>query len=325
MELTLDTSRYSSGEQFFAFQKAVQELLLPLNISRKNAGHYHATIRQIFANDTKAIEICCDPAMIERTTTNISSDRSDPIYMISFTLLGEACAYQDGKGGHLRKGDFVIIDSTRPYRFEFLSRAQRAILRLPPELVEKSNASISELCGHGIRGDQGVGALISTYVEQLLRQSETLDPQCGPQLISCVLDLLSLLPDEILYCPVPTTSLAKQNILDRIRCSALARLDDHELTPEKIATENNISIRKLHELFSHTDMSFWKWVQSERLERCHRDISNPQLAHQSISEIGFRWGFSDMSHFSRSFRKQYKITPSHLRNLQRSESLADRS
>jgi AraC-like DNA-binding protein len=38
-------------------------------------------------------------------------------------------------------------------------------------------------------------------------------------------------------------------------------------------------------------------------------------AHRSLSEIAYGWGFSDMTHFGRSFRKAYGMLPSEYRKL----------
>jgi AraC family transcriptional activator of tynA and feaB len=52
-----------------------------------------------------------------------------------------------------------------------------------------------------------------------------------------------------------------------------------------------------------------QWVWSERLERCRRDLEEPLLRVRTVSEIAYSWGFSDVSHFSRSFKQKFGITP----------------
>lgn len=43
------------------------------------------------------------------------------------------------------------------------------------------------------------------------------------------------------------------------------------------------------------------------------DLSSPQHARLSISEICFRWGFNGSAHFSRAFREQYGLSPREFR------------
>jgi AraC-like DNA-binding protein len=51
------------------------------------------------------------------------------------------------------------------------------------------------------------------------------------------------------------------------------------------------------------------------LARCRRALEDPRQAHRSIREIAYGWGFSDMTHFGRSFRKAYGMLPSAYRKL----------
>ena len=46
----------------------------------------------------------------------------------------------------------------------------------------------------------------------------------------------------------------------------------------------------------------------QRLEQCRRDFANPLLAKQA-----FRWGFSDASHLSRSFKRPFSMSAQEFR------------
>jgi AraC-like DNA-binding protein len=45
------------------------------------------------------------------------------------------------------------------------------------------------------------------------------------------------------------------------------------------------------------------------LDASRRDLANPRLLEQSVSDIAFSWGFNNAAHFSRSFRDEYRMTP----------------
>ena len=53
------------------------------------------------------------------------------------------------------------------------------------------------------------------------------------------------------------------------------------------------------------------------------DLSNPTEAHRSISEIAYRYGYSDSAHFSRTFRHRFGSSPREFRQ-QRSSSAHQR-
>jgi len=50
-------------------------------------------------------------------------------------------------------------------------------------------------------------------------------------------------------------------------------------------------------------------VLRERLAQCERDLSSPMLAQRHVGEIALAWGFNDLSHFGRTFREHYGMSP----------------
>ena len=88
------------------------------------------------------------------------------------------------------------------------------------------------------------------------------------------------------------------------------RLGDPELCPAVVARGVGVSVRHLHRLFAGAGGgSLGDWVRHSRLERCAGDLRDPAMAHESLTEIAFRWGFNDSAHFSRSFRAAFHQTP----------------
>ncbi|MEQ1603221.1 MAG: helix-turn-helix domain-containing protein, partial [Methylophilaceae bacterium] len=71
--------------------------------------------------------------------------------------------------------------------------------------------------------------------------------------------------------------------------------------------------RYINDLFSDEDNSLMRFVWQRRLENCRKDMLNSVYQSLQISEIAYRWGFNDMSHFSRAFRQRFACTPSALR------------
>lgn len=56
---------------------------------------------------------------------------------------------------------------------------------------------------------------------------------------------------------------------------------------------------------------------SRRLEACHASLTDPAMDYLAISEIAFRGGFNDLSHFNRRLRAAYGITPKELRTVRK--------
>ena len=90
---------------------------------------------------------------------------------------------------------------------------------------------------------------------------------------------------------------------------------DCELTPEKVAAANGISVRYLHSLFNQAGITVSKWIWERRLKATREDLLDPNLNHMRVSEIAFRRGFNDPAHFSRAFKSRFDIPPSKLRQV----------
>jgi len=93
-------------------------------------------------------------------------------------------------------------------------------------------------------------------------------------------------------------------VLDMIR----RRAGERGLKPADVAGQVGISVRYLHRLLESTGRTFSQHLLEQRLERASAELRNPER-RLKIAEIAFASGFSDISHFNRSFRRAFGDTP----------------
>jgi AraC-like DNA-binding protein len=67
-------------------------------------------------------------------------------------------------------------------------------------------------------------------------------------------------------------------------------------------------------LFEAEGTTVSAWIRERRLECCRIELIATDLADQSVSEIGTRWGFWDAAHFSRLFKSRFGVSPSAYRS-----------
>ena len=70
-----------------------------------------------------------------------------------------------------------------------------------------------------------------------------------------------------------------------------------------------MSERTVHGLFAGTGSTFGKWVLNARLDRAAAALRSREWAGRSVTEIAFRLGFNDLSHFSRRFAERFGCAP----------------
>ncbi|WP_371320965.1 helix-turn-helix domain-containing protein [Metapseudomonas otitidis] len=86
-----------------------------------------------------------------------------------------------------------------------------------------------------------------------------------------------------------------------------------ELCPAFIAQRLSVSQRSLYRAFEQGGSSLCKMIKATRIARSADDLANPRQAHQSITSISMRWGFSDAAYFCRVFKQHFGMSPSEYR------------
>jgi acetamidase/formamidase/AraC-like DNA-binding protein len=160
----------------------------------------------------------------------------------------------------------------------------------------------------------GLADVFSRLLDATSRTLETLNDVEWAAIAHSLVDLLLTLAHQSASPASEVAGTATQAaILHRI-CQTIERnLDDPGLAPSRVAQVEGISERYLQKLFEGVGDNFSHYVRERRLQRAWADLSKPAAAHQSISEIAYRYGFSDSAHFSRAFRHRFGLPPREFR------------
>ncbi|MCY0154408.1 AraC family transcriptional regulator [Hoeflea alexandrii] len=75
------------------------------------------------------------------------------------------------------------------------------------------------------------------------------------------------------------------------------------------AAEAGLSERYIHRLFSGDEDSFGTYLINQRLNAATRMLRHPGSAHLPLATIAIEAGFTDPSHFTRTFRTRHGMTP----------------
>jgi AraC-like DNA-binding protein len=158
-----------------------------------------------------------------------------------------------------------------------------------------------------IPGETGLGAILFHLSTSLYNEAEDLTPDDGTSAIDSYLRILAA-------CVAKRESVARglsrlSELAARMKHYIDVHLTETALSPAEIASAMDISVRHVHRVFSHQGLTVADWIRAERLRRCRNDLCDPRLQSKSITEIAFFWGFNDSAHFSRAFKKQYRICP----------------
>jgi AraC-like DNA-binding protein len=101
--------------------------------------------------------------------------------------------------------------------------------------------------------------------------------------------------------------------LERIKNYLRLNLLDADLSAKRVASALELSVSHVHRVFAHEGCTVSEWLWRERLEGCAAELSRASEAHRSVGEIALSWGFNNLSHFSRSFKKRFGLCPKNWR------------
>lgn len=236
-------------------------------------------------------------------------DRNTGAIWLALQQAGKGEVTQGGTALELVPGDIAYGPFSTRTEIRFDDNFRQLFVSVPPAvLAARSAAKQSSVTG--LPSHSGIGHVLASLLRSVSDNIGRLtDSEVWP-VESAFLELLltTLATDSLTVGPTASTTSTTMS-LHRVLQFIESRLSDADLSQAKIAKECGISPRYLQKLLQTSGTNFGNVVRQRRLERCRTDIVNPLYSHDSLSDICFRWGFSDSAHFSRAFRDQYGLSP----------------
>ena len=234
---------------------------------------------------------------------SLGSDPADPrVYYVVLQLSGRGVLHDLGEEIALAPGQVVLIDGAAPPRLKTSDTSACICLEIPRGLLER------QIDGRAPAPLRGAGAaLLGAFLRAAFDNACDLGAEHNlavrEGLVRLVLASWGMDPAAGAAEP------GEPALIRQVKAYVLRHLDDPGLSPNAIAKLHKVSVRHLHRLFRATGASLGDWVRQSRLARCAADLRDGAHQAESLTEIAFRWGFSDSAHFSRTFRAQYGQSP----------------
>ncbi|GGO67234.1 helix-turn-helix domain-containing protein [Nonomuraea cavernae] len=309
------------SERFDFWWQAVARSVVSVSASSDREADFWAEMTTIDLGSVPISRIKCVGFEAHRSMSRIRS--SDPeAYLISLVLRGIAGIQQEDRETLLAPTDLMLCDTSLPYkawtasdpRDTATARHQAGsdgiILRIPHDALPFPVPEIRRLLAAGITGRQGVAALLSDLLRGIVTRSDELSVADVGRLSTVTLDLvIAVLAHELEVAPTPLLTDPSRTLTLRIRAFIEQRLGQVDLSPAVIAAAHHISLRHLYRMFQQEGHTVGGWIRQRRLERCRRALADPRLDGIPINAIAARWGFPNDSHFNRTFRRAFGVTP----------------
>jgi len=259
--------------------------------------------------------VSSDPQHVYRRRRDISRD-TDEFFLLSIQMRGVGRIHQHQREAVLAPGRFALYASTDPYELIFDAPFDQLVIQVPKQAILERVPIADMLTGIPIGGQTDSGSLIADCLVTIARQADRVGPEGQSHMAAAVVELLCSGLAEVTGQTL--ANLGRQDRLTMLRIESFiaSNLKNPDLTRTDVAAGMNMSVRRINELLAKRETSITRRIHDARLEHIRRELSDPASRHAPIGTIAMKWGFKNLQHFSRSFRKKYGAPPRSYRALQ---------
>lgn len=256
------------------------------------------------------------PFGVSRSARDIRRHDSDDLMVVLHDAGAGGRLEHKGRHSELRPGDAVIIDTTRPYAFDFPQPIQQVVLKVPHGLAGR----LAPDAGRVFHASDGpLGRVLRTILREFAELDEpipfgsdqTNQSLEATSLAVAAVDLVSAIHAS--HSSGNSDLLGHAALLKSGQDLVRTRFRDPALTPSLIAEYLRISPRLLAQIFSQAGTTPASYIRDVRLEEAARLLRSSYHRDVPIFDIGLRVGFADATTFTRAFKRVHGLVPSEFR------------
>ena len=305
-----------SGNNTDPLEDTVRQAHVSVNTEMRGQPIRNFTCRELPLGRLELFDIIIDPIAIYRRTEDIDKDANDD-YLLATQLEGTVVIKERDVEFTQHPGSISLMSAGEPYSIIHTQKSHRLILHIPNALYKErilGNREEREFRPRLMEAG-GLATIVHGMLKSLAFEADKLSQTEQHTLAESLLELTSAMLRSEVDQDYEQNHARQSALFRRILEFMEANFTDCELTPEKIANANGISMRYLHSLFQQAGMTVSKWIWERRLKATREDLLDPCMNHMRVSEIAYRRGFNDPAHFSRAFKTRFAISPSKLRQI----------
>jgi AraC family transcriptional activator of tynA and feaB len=277
---------------------------------------FHAWVRRWPIDDLLLVDCGCEPCSGVRARCQLE-DPEGEFVVLMLIQAGAETVSQCHTEATLTPGDVAAWDSSRRNRFTIGESVSKRSLVIPRAALDEVGRRTWTTDGVVLDATAPATRLLTSYLDTF--------SQVLPELGSAAMSAARMAALELFVGALRSDRDVCSAEIARpaLRASIERYIDRHLLkgavTPAAIASAHWVSVRTVNRVFSATGQTVGEVVRVRRLARARADVTESDWP---ISNIAQRWGFSDTSHFCRTFKNHYGSSPTDYRNAYRCDGPA---
>jgi len=303
-----NTESHAPKEQFAFWREVCCEAFVALDpVTEHRTSGFRGRVDLMDLGATTRTRVKSERQSINRRDHEI---RRNPVsfYFANFQRRGTCIVRQDGRETRVGAGEFSIVDTTRPYFLDFRDDWDVLSFRIPRAALIARLDDATTSTARCVSGTSSLGSIATEFAVSLAHAGELLPAPAALSLESALHDLIAVALRATPEVRERSRGAARQMMRRAIERHIDTNLADPALGPDSIASRFGVSRRSLYLLFEDDDSSGLSGrVREQRLARAADDL----MANRdcSVLEVAMRWGFGDLSHFSRLFKRRFGASP----------------
>ncbi len=306
MDLVFSTDDYPQSERYAAWRDAICDVYVHVDVKATDPERYRGFIREAKFGGVVLTDILLSEQRIKRNNRHISQLDKE-CYYLQLIHSGKVSVVQRGETHRSNAARGAIFSAAEQYELHGHGEVRSFYLELPrdefAQRFPRERIPVSAL----LNTSQGLGRIATEFCATLAAEGSKLDESIRSGLGSQLMDMLAftMLTSE---GDMPAAEGAvKKARLRSVQQWIEAHLTDPELSLEKVASANGMSLRYLHTLFEGCEMSPSEWIWNRRLQLAYDGLARGD--GRSVTVIAYDHGFNSSAHFSTMFRRKYGISP----------------
>ncbi len=233
--------------------------------------------------------------------------RGDGTFLLQLVHSGSCLLRHNSVETELRAGDLVLADLRKPYGLAFKEPLHGLSAPLPWDRFAPFAEVLEAMSGRRIDAHAGPAAVLSSFLRSTWDHIAECDGQDWPDAAEEVIwDLFqAVLRGDTRR---PSGAGRADRLRREAREEAETQLADSSFDSAELAKTLGVSARYLQTVFAQVGTTPSRFLLARRLEAAAarlRRLDRPC----SITAVSLECGFNDLSHFSRSFRRRFGVSP----------------
>jgi AraC-like DNA-binding protein len=306
MDLVFSTDDYAQSERYAAWRGAICDVYVHVDVEATDPDRYRGFIREAKFGDVVLTDILLSEQRIRRNNQHISQLDKD-CYYLQLLHKGNISVLQRGETHRSNPARGAIFSATEEYELHGHGEVRSFYLELPRDEFAQRFPRERIPVSASLNTARGLGRIATEFCASLAAEGAKLDDALRAGLGNQLMDMLAftLLTSE---GDIPAAEgSVKTARLRSVQQWIEAHIKDADLSLEKVAGANGMSLRYLHVLFEACEMSVSEWIWNRRLQLAYDGLARG--GGRSITSIAFDHGFNSSAHFSTMFRRKYGMSP----------------